>query len=232
MQPSVSIIIPAWNEAFKISETLRSLHDLRDKEGIQKWNEFIVVDDGSEDHTYEMATPWADQIIKNPRNLGKGASLEAGWKRAKNDIVVFLDADLGGTAFLTYKLVEPILNGNKDMVIARFPKAQKKGGFGLVKKLAVQGIYMLCGYETTAPLSGQRALRKQLLQSVPSLSDGFGIEVGLTIDAVNKGFKICEVDVPYQHRETGRDWAGFTHRGKQFVSVSKTLYHKWRDPVC
>ncbi|NDI34242.1 glycosyltransferase family 2 protein [Chengkuizengella sediminis] len=231
MQPSVSIIIPAWNEADNIADTLLSLHDLRNCEGKDKWNEIIVVDDGSEDHTFEQAEKWADLIIRHPKNLGKGASLDYGWRKAKNEIIVFLDADLGKTASLTSKLVAPIINAEMDMAIARFPKVNKKAGFGFVKKLAVNGIYWLSGYKTAAPLSGQRAMRKSLLESI-SLSDGFGIEVGLTIDAVKKGFQLCEVDIAYKHRETGRDWAGFKHRGKQFISVSRTLYHKWRDPVC
>ncbi|MFS1512240.1 glycosyltransferase family 2 protein [Chengkuizengella sp. SCS-71B] len=231
MQPSVSIIIPAWNEGNNIIETLHSLHDLRNLEGKEKWNEIIVVDDGSEDDTYGKAKKWADLVIRHSENMGKGTSLETGWKKAKNEIIVFLDADLGQTAYLTSKLVAPIIESEMDMIIARFPKSNKKAGFGFVKKLAVNGIYWLSGYETTAPLSGQRAMRKSVLESI-SLSDGFGIEVGLTIDAVKKGFQLCEVDIAYKHRETGRDWAGFKHRGKQFISVSRTLYHKWRDPVC
>lgn len=251
MQPWVTIIIPAWNEGSSIAVTLKALRRVQLDEGRllesegssnrqsvgssnngKLWHELIVVDDGSTDDTYNQAMVWADKVVKHRLNLGKGAALDTGWKIAKGDIVVFIDADLGESAALIRELLLPVTSGEADMSIARFPSASQKGGFGLVKGLAIHGIYHLCGYRAAAPLSGQRAVRKAILERIGHLSNGFGIEVGLTIDAAKAGFRIQEVPIAFKHRETGRNWRGFVHRGKQFISVSRTLLYKWWHPLC
>lgn len=230
MRPSVSIVIPAWNEGEVIGTTLSTLFHKKDE--FQWWDEIIVIDDGSTDNTYEQALPWADKIIIHQQNKGKGAALEAGCKQAKHEILLLLDADLGKSSIYASRLLEPIVDHEADMTIAKFAPPTQKGGFGLVKSLAIRGIYELSGYRTNAPLSGQRAIRREMIHIFSSLSRGFGIEVGLTIDAARRGYRIVEVDVPFHHRETGRDWKGFVHRGKQFISVGKTLLYKWWNPIC
>ena len=117
------------------------------------------------------------------------------------------------------------------MAVACLAPAKKRGGLGLVKLLARYGIMALSGFRCQAPLSGQRAVRKQVLEKI-TLSDGFGVEVGLTIDAAALGFRIVEVGIPFRHRLTGNDAAGWMHRGKQFAEVGRTLWSKWRKPVC
>jgi glycosyltransferase involved in cell wall biosynthesis len=230
MRCSVSIIIPAWNEGSMIGTTLRALHQSREES--KWWDEIIVIDDGSKDNTYEEALPWADQIIIHQKNKGKGTAMEEGCKHAKHPILLLLDADLGESAGYASLLLGPIDTNEADMTIAKFAPPLKKGGFGLVKGLAVHGIYNLSGYMPMAPLSGQRAIRKEILKNTGGLSKGFGIEVGLTIDAVRSGYRVVEVDVPFQHRETGRNLSGFVHRGKQFIAVGRALIDKWWNPIC
>ncbi len=232
MQPLVTIIIPAWNEGNSIAATLKALRQIQLDEGQVLWDELIVVDDGSTDDTFNQAIPWADKVVKHRWNLGKGAALDSGWKEAKGEIVVFIDADLGESAELVGELLQPVTSGQADMTIARFPFTSIKGGFGLVKGLAIYGIYRLSDFRSNAPLSGQRAVRKEILERIGKLSGGFGIEVGLTIDAAKAGYRIQEVPIAFKHRETGRNWRGFIHRGKQFISVGRTLLHKWRHPIC
>ncbi|HEX7056094.1 MAG TPA: glycosyltransferase family 2 protein [Bacilli bacterium] len=229
MRPSVSIVIPAWNEAPMLPETLKALRTGRQA---GEWDEIVVVDDGSTDDTYAAAVAGADTIIRHKRNYGKGKALEAGWRNAKGTIIVFLDADLGASADFARILLSPLFAGQCDMSIATFPANERKGGFGICKKVAAKGIHALSGYLPVEPLSGQRAVRRELLEQIGGLSGGFGIEVGLTIDAARFGFRIREVPVSFRHRETGRDLQGFLHRGRQLVAVSKTLFDKWRHPVC
>ncbi|GIQ69423.1 glycosyltransferase family 2 protein [Xylanibacillus composti] len=226
----VSVIIPAWNEGARISVTLEALHQAN---RFRKWyHELLVVDDGSTDETPRAAGKWADTVIRHTTNRGKGAALESGWRHSAGHIVVFLDADLGESAAFAHLLLEPIRQEQADMCIAKLPAAGRKGGFGLVKGLATTGITRLGGFRPEAPLSGQRAVRREVLESVGSLARGFGIEVGLTIDALRKGYRVCEAKVPFRHRETGRDWSGFVHRGKQFYAVGVTLMQKWRERSC
>lgn len=229
MKAAVSIVIPAWNEARTIGHTLRYLHEA--KQRFCWWDELIVVDDGSDDGTAQAAMPFADKVIVLEANRGKGAALAAGCQYCSHPIVLLLDADLGPSVELARHLLPPLIQEQADMTIAKFPKSQTKAGFGLVKKLATVGIYMLCGYETEAPLSGQRAIRKTMLSDV-HFAARFGVEVGLTIDAVRRGYVVKEVEIAFRHRETGRDWRGFMHRGKQFVEVFHTLVDRWLRPIC
>lgn len=222
MEPSISVVIPAYNEADRIAETLRAVS------GLTEISELVVIDDGSSDDTAVVSRKWADRVIRQPYNRGKGYALEIGWKQTTGDIVVFLDADLGQTAEFASKLVEPVIMDECDMTIAKFPPAKTKGGFGIVKGLADQGVRRLTGHRITSPLSGQRAVKRTLLASLPQLAYDFGIEISLTVEALRHGFRICEVPIAFDHRESGRNWKGFVHRGRQFVDISKTLYRLWR----
>ncbi|MEX1030921.1 MAG: glycosyltransferase family 2 protein [Paenibacillaceae bacterium] len=231
LHPKVSIIIPAWNEASIIAETLEAVQEAFAQLVLLEL-EIIVVDDGSRDNTIEVATPYADRIICHSCNMGKGTAMYNGWRMASGSYIIFLDADLGRSAGNVELLLRPLLHNEYDMTIAELPMAQIRGGFGLVKGLAVVGIYRLCGYHTRTPLSGQRAIRREVLERIGGLSRGFGVEVGLTIDVARAGYRIGELPVPFRHRESARDWQGFYHRGKQFVSVGRTLIYKWLHPIC
>jgi glycosyltransferase involved in cell wall biosynthesis len=205
---------------------LASLLQAKPQTREEQW-ELIVVDDGSADQTFAQASGLADIVVRHPRNLGKGAALFSGYKTARSDVIVFLDADLGVSAAHARELYMPVLRDEADMTVACLEQPARKGGFGLVKGLAGYGIYRLSGYQTAAPLSGQRAVKREVLQKIGSFPRGFGIEVGLTIDTVRNGYRVLEVHVPFRHRETGRDLPGFCHRGKQLVAVGKTLFSKW-----
>lgn len=226
MTLTASIVIPAWNEGDRIVETLRSLRSL-EQDGAYVW-EIIVVDDGSQDDTAKLASPWSDLMVRHPINRGKGAALETGWKNATCPHIAFLDADLGESAVHVTQLLRPVWADELDMCIAILPAPRVRAGFGFVKRIARKGIQSLCGFEPSAPLSGQRALKREMLLALPAFARGFGIEVGLTIDAVRRGYRVAEVEIPFRHRETDRSWAGFYHRGKQFAAVSLTLLNKWR----
>lgn len=228
MDVSVSIIVPAWNEERTIGATLEALHRIRGRAGERLWQELIVVNDGSSDRTAEVAADWATVVIEHDRRLGKGAALRSGWTRARGDIVLFADADLGPSAVHLAGLLAPVQSGEADMSIARFVAPAASGGFGLVRRFAGKGIYRLTGLKVEAPLSGQRAVRRQLLERIERLPAGFGIEVGLTIDAVRLGYRLCEVPLPLRHRETGKTLAGFWHRGSQLLDIGKTMLVRWR----
>ncbi len=73
-----------------------------------------------------------------------------------------------------------------------------------------------------APISGQRALRTQTLRATLPFAPGFGMEIGMTVDAVRAGYRLGEYELDLEHRASGRSLAGFLHRGGQlrdFVRV-------------
>lgn len=220
MASNVSVLIPAYNEEDRISDTIRGLTD------IEEIDEIIVINDGSTDNTVERAKKAGAKIVNIKNNSGKGTALKEGLKFVKNDIVVFLDADVGLSSKEVKKLITPIINDEADVTIAKFPKVNIKSGFGLVKALSRKGIKYFTGCDIESSLSGQRAFKKKVLDDINTFYKGYGIEVGMTIDILNKGYKIKEVDVNMTHSVTKRDISGFIHRGKQFFDILKVLLYK------
>lgn len=217
---SVSIIIPAYNEEERIGTTLRSL-----VQSGSWFDELIVVDDGSNDKTHSIAEQWTKQVMRIEQNQGKGFALQMGSSMAKGDILLFLDADLEETAAFGKQLLPPLEQNKVEMTVAILPPT-RKSGFGLVKRLARWGIYRETGVFLEAPLSGQRAIRRNIYQACSPGDQGFGFEVGLTVELLKAGYSIEEVEIPFCHRETGKNISGFMHRFRQGVAVSQALFSR------
>ncbi len=139
--------------------------------------------------------------------------------------LLFLDGDLEDTAAEAAPLAEEVLAGRADMTIATLP-SQPGGGRGLVVNLARDGIERATGFVATQPLSGQRCLTRSAYDAALPLAHGFGVETGLTIDLLRKGFRVVEVQVPFRHRVTGTDWQAQVHRAKQWAHVAKALVER------
>ena len=225
--PSVVVLIPAYNEADRIEDTVKAALAMP---GV---DEVVVIDDGSDDDTAALASEAGARVIELDENAGKGAALNAGIAEVDADVYLMIDADLGASASETYRLLEPIAAGHADMSIAVMSAPEgHKGGFGFVMKLSRWAIRRLGGIVVTAPLSGQRAFRRELIHDIGGFEQGFGVETAMTIDAVRQGYKAVEVPLPLTHRVSGRNWAGFRHRGRQFwhilIAVRKRMkpYHR------
>ncbi|MHB0935856.1 MAG: glycosyltransferase [Armatimonadota bacterium] len=215
---AVIALIPAYQEAERIAATVTAARALP---GVTR---VLVVDDGSTDGTAELAAGAGAEVLCLPQNGGKGAAMRAGLAAcpgADDDIFLLLDADLGETAAQADRLLQPVLDGVADLTIARFPRAGK-AGFGLVKGLARTGTWLLTRRVLQAPISGQRACRRWVLQAAP-IADGYGAEVAMNIAAGDAGARIIEVPVEMTHAATGRNLAGFKHRGKQFAHIFGAL---------
>lgn len=215
---TTTAIVPAKDRADSIGATVAAL---RAVDGV---DEVVVVDDGSRDATAELAEAAGATVVRLPRNRGKGGAVAAGRDAAPGaDVYLLVDADLGDTAGLAAALLGPVLAGEADMTVAVLPSAGRKGGFGSVRRLAAEGIRRATGFEPRAPLSGQRAVRGELFRSLP-LAARFGLETGLTIDALRAGARVVEVDVAMDHRHTGRRISGFRHRGNQGLDIVRALW--------
>ena len=219
----VSIIIPAYNEAERIKNTIDGIVN------IDIINEIILIDDGSLDNTYEIASQY-DKVnsYKLEKNKGKGYALNFGIDKVSSEanVIGFLDADLGLSSKEVEKLILPILSNEAHVTIAKFPPAKRKGGMGFVKKLAKNGVKFFTGVELDSTLSGQRVFKREVLSIFDKIPFGYGVEVGMTIDILRKGFSVKEVLVDMTHNETGRNLKGFIHRGKQFYHIIIILIKK------
>lgn len=220
----VIALVPAKDRADRVGATVSAL------EATAAIDAVLVIDDGSSDATAEQARAAGAYVLRLPVNVGKGGAIAAGIAAAPHaSIYLLIDADLGDTAAAAADLLAPVLRGDADMTIGVLPGAGRKGGFGTIKRFAASGIRRAASYETRAPLSGQRAIRGELLRSL-SLAGRFGLEVGLTVDAVRAGARVREIDVGMDHRHTGRSVAGFRHRGRQGIDIARALWPRLTSP--
>ena len=210
----------ARNEGDRIGATLRSLSAA--SPGIGLW----VADDASSDDTRTVALGAGATVIGRNRPHGKGGNMTAAATAALEGLdpattVLLCDGDLAETAARLLPLIEAVEGGRCDLAVAAFER-RVGGGLGFAKGYARNAIRKLCDLETTAPISGQRAMSAALLAAVLPFAPRYGMEIGMTVDAVRAGYRVEEVELDLAHRATGRTLAGFAHRGRQlrdFVAV-------------
>jgi glycosyltransferase involved in cell wall biosynthesis len=212
---AVAALVPARNEAERVAATVSALAAL------PAIGRVVVVDDASRDGTGSAALAAGAVVMRIRRHAGKGRAMEGALGRsAPADVWLFADADLGASAAALEPVLEAVLDGRADLAIA-VPPPQEGGGFGLVRRAAERAIRAACGFEASAPLSGQRVITAPALASCRPLAAGFGVETAMTIDAVRAGFRVIEVPAAIHHRATGRDVSGFAHRGRQGLDIAR-----------
>ncbi len=228
--PVAAIVVAAHNEADRIAATLAAL--ARAFPGTPVW----VADDGSSDATAELARAAGAHVVSSARPIGKGAAVTRAARealrcaRAPTDddlsttarnlgprsVFVLCDGDLGDSAAQLGALARTVARGDADIAVAAFA-TRAGGGFGLARGFARWAIRARTGVDTAAPVSGQRALSARALEHTLPFADGFGMELGMTIDALRGGHRLVEVELELEHRASGRTPAGFVHRARQLV---------------
>jgi hypothetical protein len=199
----LTILVAARDEESSIAATVATLREQFPAA------ELIVADDGSRDATADLAEA-AGAIVLRLRRRGKGQALSAAERAAPPGELLLVDADLRGDPTPLLPSTGPL----RGLRVAAFATRQG-GGFGIAKRAAGTLIRLRCGFEAREPLSGQRALSAGARAAVFPLAPGFGAETRMTIDAVRAGVPVEEVELPLEHRATGRDARGFLHRGRQ-----------------
>jgi glycosyltransferase involved in cell wall biosynthesis len=218
MVPATAVIVTAHNEADRLPATLQALAAAFPGARI------LVADDGSTDGSAAVATAYGAEVVRSERNIGKGGVATLAAQRLlpladepdARPVVLLCDGDLATSADQLARLVDEVREDRADLAIAAFAK-RVGGGFGWALGFARWAIRRRCGYEASAPISGQRALRAEVLPTVVPFAPRFGMEIGMTIDAVRAGFRVSEVELPLAHRATGKTLRGFLHRGRQLV---------------
>jgi glycosyltransferase involved in cell wall biosynthesis len=219
-------IVAARNEADRIGATVAALRATFP--GAAIW----VADDASEDGTAEVAMAAGARVVSRGRPHGKGANVTAAAEAALSDgappeIVLLCDGDLGASATGLAPLVAAVGAGECDLAVAAFAQ-RAGGGFGLALGFAHWAIHRLCGFEAAAPISGQRAMRVQTLRATLPFARGYGMELAMTVDAVRAGCTVRELELDLAHRATGRNLAGFLHRGRQLLDFALAFVSRLR----
>ncbi len=212
------VIVAARNEAERIRATLDALAEALPGARL------MVADDASSDDTPQIAMRRGAWVVSRGRPHGKGANVTAA-ARALGEFddeatVLLCDADLGESAGRLVALVEAVEADDCELALAAFAD-RPGGGFGVTLGYARRVVERVCGARVAAPLSGQRAMRLSTLRSLLPFADGWGMETGMTIDAVRAGYRVGEIEVPLEHRVTGRTPAGFLHRAHQLRDIRR-----------
>ena len=216
---ALAVIVAAHDEADRIGATVAALRAALPAARI--W----VADDASRDGTAEAAMAAGAEVVRRGRSHGKGGNVTAGAEAALSvepapRIVLLCDGDLGGSAARLAPLLEAVERGECDLAVASFSH-RVGGGFGLALGFARWAIRRLCGLEVEAPISGQRALRVEALRAALPFAPGYGMEIGMTVDAARAGFRLCEYELDLEHRATGKDLKGFLHRAVQLRDFTR-----------
>jgi HAD superfamily phosphoserine phosphatase-like hydrolase len=182
----ISVIIPALNEEQTITQvvTLSFSNPLV--------TEVLVVDDKSLDATVEEAKKAGARVITSTK-LGKGASMRDGLMVAKNEIIVFLDADIATyPTDLISRMTTPLIDGDFDFVKSFFTRQA-----GRVTELVAKPLLSILIPEFPSfiqPLSGIIAGKKTLFSKI-DFQDGYGVDIGILIDVFKMGARIAEIDI-------------------------------------
>ncbi len=225
------VVVAAYDEAQRIGATLAAV--VRAFPSAPIW----VADDGSTDATVEIAAGAGARVFTSGRVIGKGGAVTLAAREALREsaggvdlagrrpptIFVLCDGDLADSAGELGALAAVVADGRADVAVAAFA-TRIGGGLGLARGFARWAIHSRCGLSTTAPISGQRALSEQALRDVLPFAHGYGMEVGMTIDAVRAGHRVVEVELDLSHRASGRTLAGFAHRARQLADFVRVYF--------
>ncbi len=181
----------------------------------------VVADDASADATPDLARAAGAEVVRPPRNLGKGGAATLAARLVldttppdSEPVLVLCDGDLGASALHLPALADAVRRGSADLAVAAFAR-RVGGGFGLAVGFARWAIRRRAGLELEAPISGQRALSWRAVHAAVPFAPRFGMEIGMTVDVARAGLRVAEVPLPLEHRATGRTLRGFAHRGRQ-----------------
>jgi glycosyltransferase involved in cell wall biosynthesis len=213
----LSIVMPVYNEAKTLRQAIQRVV------AVDLDKELVVVDDGSTDGSGELVRELRDKGLAGwlpepelsrgrnevrvqiqPRNMGKGAALRAGFALASGDIVVIQDADLEYDPQDLPRLIQPIRDGVADVAFgSRFigsPRRVLYFWHSLLNRGLTLASNMLNDINITDMETCYKAFRADVIKSIDIEEDRFGIEPELTAKVAKRGLRIYEVPVSYYGR--------------------------------
>lgn len=219
----LSFIIPAYNEAKTIESVVA-----RVLEANPQTHEIIVVDDGSRDETVALVERLCQQnprvrLEKHTRNQGKTAALCTGFAASTGEIVVVQDADLEYDPYDIPSLIEPIENGQADVVYgSRFLVRRAARVLYYRHYLANKFLTMLSNVLTDINLTdvetGYKAFRGEIIRQMVITSKGFGFEIEVTAKVAKLKCRMYEVPISYHGR---------TYEEGKKIGLKDGLYAIW-----
>lgn len=228
---TLTIVIPCFNER----ENILNILDKVDQAEVAN-KEIIVVDDMSTDGTRdileEKVKPRVSKIVYHEVNGGKGAALKTGFAHATGDIVIIQDADMEYNPLEYPRVIEPIINGEADVVYgSRFLESKAKGYLAnrMANKFLTWLSNIFTGLKLTDMETCYKAFKREIIQSVDIQEKRFGFEPEITAKIAamkvdGSKLRIKEVPISYYPRtnEEGKK-IGFKDGVRAIICIFK--YH-------
>jgi len=234
LEPTYSIVIPAFNESARLGATLtRVLAYVHE----QQWEaEVIVVNDGSRDNTADIIRAFANdpivRLLENPGNRGKGYSVRNGMLHARGKIVLFSDADLSSPIEEAPKLLAALESGADIAIGSRWLRAETQTQrqplhrqlFGRVFNLLLR---LSLGLQFKDTQCGFKAFRQPAVRAIFPLQkiERWGFDPEILFLARKFGFKVQEVAVAWAH-SGGTRINPVVDGGRMFIEM---LHIRWND---
>ncbi len=207
--PLLSIIVPVYNEEEFLGALLGRVLAAPLPDGLDR--EIVVVDDGSDDGSWEIAARFAKdhpgrvRAFRHERNRGKGAAIRTGLEQVTGEYTVIQDADLEYDPREYPKLLAPLLVGKADVVYGtRFAVGNERRVLYFWHSLAnwflTNTVNLFSDLNLTDVWTCYKVFRTSLIQSIPLRSDGFGFEPEVTIKLSQRQVHIYETPISYHGR--------------------------------
>lgn len=226
--------MPAYNAAKTLERTYKDIP-------MKYVDDIILVDDASKDNTVELAKKLGLKVVSHKVNKGYGGNQKTCYKIALKmgaDVIVMLHPDYQYDPKKIPQIIEPILNGEADVVYGSrmfLKKSAKRGGMPFYKRIGNKLLTMfyniMLGTELTDVPTGYIAYSRKVLENIKFLknSNGFTFDEEVIIQCVDKHFRMTEIPIPTKYEKDSSSMSfrrGVTYGGSLFLSVIKYKLHQ------
>jgi glycosyltransferase involved in cell wall biosynthesis len=212
--PSLSVVLPARNEAKGLAQVLPALRtELPDAE-------IIVVDDGSTDATAQIAASHGARVVRHPYSMGNGAAIKSGARAARGEILVFMDADGQHDPSLIHELLRPLNEGYSMVVGARDRLGQADVGRSMANAVYNRLASWMTGHAVADLTSGFRAVRAECFREfLHLLPNGFSYPTTITMAFFRSAYAVTYVPVRVNRRVGNPSHIRLLRDGVRFLLI-------------